>query len=442
MNARRDGTDDAVAREVPLERDAQSRFRGAGPLRIVLVSQEYPPQTARGGIASQTYLKAQGLAARGHAVVVVSQSVDEGRHEYFDGRVRVIRIPVFNVEAPMATEIAQWLTYSGQVAAELDRLCQSGPPDVIDFPEWGCEGYVYLLNRTERNYIPVALHLHGPLVMFAHTMQWPELDSEFYRVGTHMERTCLRLADAVFSSSYCSARWCCDHYGLSRENIPRLHTGVDTGHFHPRPIDASARPTIMFVGKITRNKGVKILLEAACRLVGQFPTLRLVIIGQGEREVVAELRAMARHNAVEDVLELRGYVHRDALPNHLVEAHVFAAPSMYEGGPGLVYLEAMACGLPVVACSGSGASEIVDDGQNGFLVPPHDVEALAGALRRLLADDELRRVMGARARRFVVAEGDSRMCLERLESFYRRVAAGQREVPGVQAGAKSPIEAS
>jgi ABC-type multidrug transport system fused ATPase/permease subunit len=167
-------------------------------------SRAYPPQAARGGIGSQTYLKAHGLAARGHEVVVVSQSSDDRRHEYSDVDVRVIRIPVFNVAAPLETEIAQWLTYSSQ-AAELERLCQPTPPDVLDFPEWGCEGYVYLLNRTERNYIPTAIHLHGPLVMFAHTMHWPQPNSEFYRVGTHMEQTCIRLADAVFSSSLCSA---------------------------------------------------------------------------------------------------------------------------------------------------------------------------------------------------------------------------------------------
>lgn len=411
-------------------------------LRIALVSQEYPPQTARGGIGSQTYLKAHGLAARGHQVVVVSQSTDDSRHEYFDGDVRVIRIPIFNGAAPMETEIAQWLTYSSQVAAELECLCQSTPPDVLDFPEWGCEGYVYLLNRTERNYIPAVVHLHGPLVMFAHTMQWPELDSEFYRTGMHMEHTCIRLADAVFSSSLCSARWCSEHYGIPRENIPVLHTGVDTKLFHPRAINGQARPTIIFVGKITRNKGVLILLEAVCHLIVQFPTLRLVIIGQGEREVLAELRAMARRNAVEDVLEMPGFVHRDALPNHLAQAHVFAAPSMYEGGPGLVYLEAMACGLPVVACRGSGASEVVENGQNGYLVPPQDVEALTGALRRLLADGQLREAMGTRARQSVLAEGDSRGCLDRLESFYRRVATSPRHLPGIRTGAESAIEAS
>jgi glycosyltransferase involved in cell wall biosynthesis len=429
------------ARGLSLERHAQSRSQAASPLNVVLVSQEYPPHTARGGIGSQTYLKAHGLAARGHRVVVLSQSIDERRHEYTDDLVRVIRIPQLNSDAPMATEIAQWVTYSSQVAAELERLGQASPQDLIDFPEWACEGYVYLLNRTADNYVPVAIHLHGPLVMFAHTMHWPDLESEFYRIGTHMEHTCLRLADAIFSSSHCSTRWCFDRYGIPQQNVPRLHTGVDIGLFRPEPMAASRQPTIMFVGKITRNKGVKLLLEAACRLSEQFPTLRLVIIGQGEREVVAELQAMARRYAAEEMLELRGYVHRDELPSHLSEAHIFAAPSVYEGGPGLVYLEAMACGLPVVACSGSGASEVINDGQNGFLIPPHDVKALTGALRRLLADNELRDEMGARARQFVVAEGDSRVCLDRLESFYHQLAAGRLKEPVMPTDTETAIEA-
>ena len=91
------------------------------------------------------------------------------------------------------------------------------------------------------------------------------------------------------------------------------------------------------------------------------------------------------------------------LPEHLSRAHVFAAPSLYEGGPGFVYLEAMACGLPVIACAGSGAAEVVFPGENGLLVPPGDVDALADALRQLLGDAIGRAEMGERARRYVLA---------------------------------------
>jgi glycosyltransferase involved in cell wall biosynthesis len=98
---------------------------------------------------------------------------------------------------------------------------------------------------------------------------------------------------------------------------------------------------------------------------------------------------------------------------------------VYEGGPGLVYLEAMACGLPVIACRGNGASEVVHHEESGFLVPPRDAQAVAEALKLLLSDAGLRRSMGLRARHFVEAEADSRLCLDRLEAFYRSAAGAK-----------------
>src|SRR5206468_1258045 len=109
-------------------------------------------------------------------------------------------------------------------------------------------------------------------------------------------------------------------------------------------------------------------------------------------------------------------------PDHLSRAQVFAAPSMYEGGPGFVYLEAMACGLPVIACSGSGDSEVVHHGSKGLLVALAAVDALAGALEKLV-DDGVRRTMGARARLDVLESADSRLCLTRIEALYRSVLA-------------------
>jgi glycosyltransferase involved in cell wall biosynthesis len=395
-------------------------------VRIALVSQEYPPDTAHGGIGSQTHLKAHGLAALGHEVHVVSHSTDGTRREYRDGAVRVLRIPGADARLPIHTDPVRWLSYSVEVAAAVAELHAGAPLEVIDFPEWASEGYVHLLNRTQWNHIPTVIHLHGPLVMFAHTMGWPEEDSEFYRVGTAMEGTCVRLADVVFSSSRCSAEWCARHYGLDAAKVPVLHTGVDTNRFRPGAGDKAARPTIAFVGKVAKNKGADVLVEAACRLARTFAGLRLELLGRGDPEFVAELMRRAEAAGFPDLLDLPGFVHREALPARLTRAHVFAAPSVYEGGPGFVYLEAMACGLPVVACSGSGASEVVRQGENGLLVPPGDVQSLAAALGELLADPDARETMGRRARGYVEAEADSVACLRRLERFYADAAGVKR----------------
>lgn len=391
-------------------------------MRIALVSQEYPPETAHGGIGAQTYLRAHGLASLGHEMFVISHSVDEHRQEHATDSVQVIRIPGPDRYLPIYTEAARWLTYSTTVAAELANLHARNPLDLIVFPEWGAEGYVYLLNRTEWNFIPTVVHIHGPTVMFANTMGWPDFDSELYRTGTMMEATCLRLADAVSSSSSCSTQWCIEHYGLARASIPNLHTGVDTSLFAPRDVPKAVRPTIIFVGNIAHNKGVDLLLDAAIILARDFEGLKLQLIGRGDEALSKGLQERANASGFPELLELKGFVPRQELPIHLSSAHVFAGPSTYEGGPGNVYLEAMACALPVIACSGSGVSELLIDDETGFLVPPNDLNSLTSRLRQLLSDKSMRHAVGASARRTVLEEADSKLCLKRLDEFYAEVA--------------------
>ncbi len=395
-------------------------------MRICLVSQQYPPHTAVGGIGSQVYAKAHGLEARGHEVCVIAAGDGTVRNESRDRNVRVIRIPSFHHRMPIFAAPVEWITHSTEVAAAVSWLHSESPLDLLEFPDWGAEGYIYLLNRCERNRVTTVIHLHGPLVMFAHTVGWPDLSSEFYRVGTMMESSCLRLADAVYSSSECSATWCERYYGLNREGVPVLHTGVDTGNFYPRPVPKFKRPTIIFVGRIDEHKGVVLLVEAACQLAKRYPDLQVRMFGRGDAALLRKLRAMAGAAGHPRLLDFPGFIDRQDLPLHLSRSHVFAAPSEYEGGPGLVYLEAMACGLPVVACSSGGVSEVIRDEEHGLLIPPLDAEALVNALDRLLRDVALREAMGARARRHVEKSADSDVCLRRIEAFYDRVTQTNR----------------
>jgi glycosyltransferase involved in cell wall biosynthesis len=398
-------------------------------MRIALVSQEYPPETAHGGIGSQTQAKARGLASLGHEVHVISTGLDGQASESEDGGIHVRRIAGFDpcFKRRLYTESARWVIYSTAVAGAIIELHERAPLDLLDFPELGAEAFVHLLNRTEYNYIPTVIQLHGPLVMLAQTVGWPAVDSEHYRIGTWMEGTCLRLADAIYSSSHCSADWCVRHYGLARERVTILHTGVDTQLFRPGLAPKAERPTIVFVGNLVEKKGVALLVDAALRLAPQFPGLRLRLVGRGEADYIEEeLWARVRTAGRPDLLEVVGFVPRDQLPQHLCRAHVFAVPSSYEGGPGLVWLEAMACGLPVIACQGSGVTEVVRHGENGMLIPPGDLESLSLALQRLLRDEAWSAALGARGRQDIVAEADSEICLRRLEAFCQQVAARPR----------------
>jgi len=389
-------------------------------MRIALISQAYPPMQG-GGIATQTQLKAHGMAARGHEVHVITHRHALPPGGGLEGPVRLWTVPPVPADRDWVTEPERWRQHSGAVAAAIGELHARAPLDVVEFAEYGAEGYDYL---REPGRVATVVQLHGPLVMLAHTIGWPEVDSDFYRECTRLEAACVQAADVVYSSSDCSRGWCARYYGLDPTGVETLHTGVDVELFRPGVCAPADRPTIVFVGKLVGNKGVGELTRAAVALAREVPGLRLRLIGPGDAGLTRHLHELAA--AFPGLLETPGLVKRADLPAELCQAHVFAAPSFYEGGPGFVYLEAMACGLPVVAGAGSGASEVVRDGETGILVPPQDVAALTEALRRLLADAAGRTQLGRQARQYVETHADSRRCLDRLEALYVRAARWRR----------------
>jgi glycogen synthase len=263
-------------------------------------------------------------------------------------------------------------------------------------------------------------------VMLAHTIGWPEPGSPLYHGGTALERACVQLADRLYSSSRLSAEWCATEYGVDAESIPVIHMGVDTELFRPRPLSEAQRPTLCFVGRIAESKGADQLVAAAIEIARSHRDLELVLVGEGEDGFVAGLRDTAERAGFPSLLRCPGFLDRRDLAAELARAHVFAAPSRYEGGPGLVYLEAMACGVPIVAPAGSGVEEVVADGETGLLVSPRDTTALTEAITRLLDDADLRGRLGTAARAFVVQEHDCAIGAERLERFLASVSVSAR----------------
>ncbi len=390
-------------------------------MKIALVSQEYPPVKGHGGIGTQTYMRAHGLANLGHEVFVISHSEDSESHTFMDNAVHVFRIPGIDHRLTIYSDAVRWLSYSTEVAIAVHKIHSETPLDIVVFPEWGGEGYIHLLNQTEWNHIPTVVHIHGPLVMFTHTMNWPDINSEFYKVGSLMERTSLHLANAVSASNACSLDWCVRHYGMNASEIPILYTGIDTSLFYPRDVIKEERPTIIFVGSIRRNKGVDLLVKASCILTKDYPDLQLRILGKGDPSLINELVNITIEAGVPNLLQLPGFIRREELPFQLSRADFFAGPSFYEGGPGNVYLEAMACGIPIIACSGSGIDGIVTTMENGILIPPKNLQALIDALRTLLENPDLCNTLGRNAKEYVLREADSKICIKRLEAFYKSV---------------------
>jgi len=191
-----------------------------------------------------------------------------------------------------------------------------------------------------------------------------------------------------------------------------IHNGIDTEQYSPDDgTDVLARygidpglPTVVFVGRITRQKGLPILLRAADRLD---PGVQIVLCaGQPDTtELGAEVTAMVEHlrESRSGVIWLYGMLPKSEIIQILSHATVFACPSLYEP-LGIVNLEAMACGAAVVASNVGGIPEVVADAQTGLLVPPGDPEVLAAAISSLVSDPARAAAMGQLGRQRVAAE--------------------------------------
>ena len=171
--------------------------------------------------------------------------------------------------AIFARSLISWfpIDREGFVVQTLDDLMDRHRFDVLDFPEFGGEGIAYQLDRTCWNWVPVVVHLHGSVAMFAEHTGWPEPPTRFYRYGTFVEELSIKEADGLIASSSGHADLVSRRYGIPREDIDVVLCGVDAELFSPPPGGSAlpARPTILFVGSVVENKGVHILVEAALR---------------------------------------------------------------------------------------------------------------------------------------------------------------------------------
>ena len=318
------------------------------------------------------------------------------RTERHDG-VTVHRIQPPGYEFPVYGKPLWLLGYTYHVAAALDALMDAHAFDVLDFPEFGGEGFAYQLDRTRWNWAPVVVQVHGSMAMFVEHMGWPERGSHLHEVGGFLEAFSLRNADAVMACSGSAADVVARAYGLDRAAIDVVHCGVDADVFHPAsPGDRLAdRPTVLFVGRLVGNKGAETIAEAGFLLRRKHPNIRLVFVGEGS-SVPERIRERTREEGAEANVELPGFVPLADLPARYREAHVFCSPATYEGF-GQTAIEALACGCPAVVSNAGGGAEAVIDGETGFVVPPGDVAATARALDAILGDPATRARMSAAA---------------------------------------------
>lgn len=397
-------------------------------VRVLVVSDQYAPMV--GGVPTVTRTLAHGLAERGHQVrLLVPSPGRRGRPGAADGAA---------VDGA-ATEVGA----DDQVTVDVRRS--------VPWPWYDGMRLAWISRSAARKLIsafaPDVIHIHSPLTlggmarMVGRRLGVPVVYTNHYlpENARPTRRRRSRAFDGAFysylvwfgnSSSHVTAptstalELLCDR-GL-RVPSTVLSNGVDLSAFCPGPVSDEIRvryglrtgcPVILAVGRLSQEKSVDVLLEAAARLTQD---AQIAIAGTGPDE--ARLRAQAERLGLHaDRVRFLGFVPGPELAAVYRLADVFAIPSVAEL-QSLTTMEAMATGLPIVAANAYALGELVAHGRNGLLVTPGRPDELAASLDVLLKQPELRDRMAAESLR-VISEHELSRSLARWESLYGTLAA-------------------
>ncbi|MCW2932323.1 MAG: glycogen synthase [Actinomycetia bacterium] len=381
------------------------------PLKVALLTREYPPEVYGGAGVHVEYLARE--LARLVDLTVHCQGADRPT-------------AVAHRPAPGLTD-AVLRTFS----ADLSMTDAVGGADLVHSHTW----YANLAGH-------LASLLYGiPHVMTMHSLEplrpWKaEQLGGGYALSSWAERVAITSAAAVVAvSDGMRADIQAVYPGIDPERLRVIRNGIDVAEYAPDPstgiveehgVDLS-RPYVIFVGRVTRQKGLPVLLRAAAALD---PSVQLVLCAGAPDtpELAAEVSALVQglREARSGVFWIPEMLPRPSVIQLLTHALAFVCPSVYEP-LGIVNLEAMACGTAVVASRVGGIPEVVDDGVTGLLVPPDDPAALADALSALVGEPGRADAYGRAGRERAVAEFSWPTVAAATADLYAELAGGTNQ---------------
>jgi teichuronic acid biosynthesis glycosyltransferase TuaC len=295
--------------------------------------------------------------------------------------------------------------------AEVRSLHKTNPIDVIHaHSALPCGHAATFLSRELR--IPFVVTVHG-------------LDAySTNQVGGYAGGWCKRVSQLVYRSAcrvVCVSEKVREQVtggGLDPTRTSVVYNGVDPQIFAP-PTRASANTIILSVGNLIQIKGHELLMRALAAVNQSSREFSWEVIGSGSEQ--PRLEMLARELGLEKRVRFIGRQNRSEVANAMRRCTIFALPSRYEG-LGCVYLEAMSAAKPVIACRGQGIEEVIEQGLNGCLVDPDDLEELTDTISVLMQREQLRRDMGNAARRTILKGYTLAYQAARLARLFRECA--------------------
>jgi glycosyltransferase involved in cell wall biosynthesis len=358
------------------------------PPAVTSVLLGVPRWTRDGGVSAHVQTSAAALARHGLDVRVLAARIESS--EEIPG-VTVYRCPdLFHPDVPMAARIGDALSFLPDVIhlhqvdlPDVIREMRASAPVVISAHVYSaCPSGLYYFQPGNE-----CTRAHGPGCVFnmlargcAHTRNLKSLPARYS--GAARRAQALASADLLVSYSSAVDRHLAAN-GLARRRVVPFPVTIT-----PKPGSGDAdRRRVVFAGRVVSQKGVAVLIRAAREVDGEF-----VICGDG-RELQA-MRSLARRIGVERRVCFKGWLGAEELASEFARASVVVVPSLWPEPFGLVGIEALSAGRPVIASATGGIEDWLEDGISGLCVKPGDVHDLAQALNRLLADPDMQRTMG------------------------------------------------
>lgn len=360
----------------------------------MIISQFYP---LHGGAEQQALHLAKSLIKNGITVSVLTRYLKGVPvYENIEG------IPVYRNIKTIAMGKLFGLTYIITVCFFLLRMRHEYDIIHCHLAQGFHSPVALLFKALFKKKVIIKVGATGPLSDFK-MLQQVVFGNFFLRILKYADRiitVCAQATDEAYA------------YGIPHSHIIEIPNGVDIEQFYPSP-ERRKDNVIAFVGRLDYMKGVHVLLKAVCMLKQKCSTFYLNIIGDGpEKET---LQAMAVQLGISESVLFLGET--DTIADELPQAAIFALPSLSEGLSNVI-LEAMACGLPVIATSVGGNPDIICDGVNGLLVEPERPEQLYNALWQLLSDRAFASSLGVQARSSVEQKFSLNMVVKRYLELY------------------------
>lgn len=272
------------------------------------------------------------------------------------------------------------LVFSNIVNVNIGKWIKKYKLDLVHLQ--GGPGGVFLLIKPKVPVIYTAHHLYS--------QQYKYLKKPIYKILMKMEKKAYENANKIIAVSTTTKKGLVDDYKINPEKVVVIHNGVDTKIFRPLNDVKKIPNSILFVGRLDKRKGVEYLIRAVKNVKDEIPDVKLYIIGDGDLK--ANLQKLAREEGVDNAVIFLGRVPSDELIKWYNSVEVFVLPSKFEGF-GIVCIEAMACGTPVIGARVPGIVDIIEHGKTGLLVHPQNSKELGEAIKLILNDKKLRKKM-------------------------------------------------